>query len=206
MQDMERARAQDDEADDEAQAAFATRLRALERDAWAELYDRHHTQVWRYAYGRTSSRDSADDLAAQVFAEALASIHRYRYKGRPILAWLYAIARNLVSKHLRRARREAPESNIEPSGDSPDERLDSMVLADALGRLTKEQREVVVLRFYAGHSTREIAAAMGKREAAVYSLEVRAMGALRRQFARDGRSFPAETDKKGPHTGIDKVR
>jgi RNA polymerase sigma-70 factor (ECF subfamily) len=206
MQDVERARTLDDEGDEEAQSAFATRLRALDRDAWAQLYDRHHREVWRYAYGRTSSRDSADDLAAQVFAEALASIHRYRDKGRPILAWLYAIARNLVSKHLRRTRRDAPERDIEPSGGSPDEGLDSLVLADALKRLTNEQREVVVLRFYAGYSTREIAAAMGKHEAAIYSLEVRAIGALRRQFEQEGHKFAAEADEKSPLPGIDKVR
>ena len=195
---MERARTQADETIEGMQAAFAARLRALDHDAWAELYDRHHTQIWRYAYGRTSSRDAADDLAAQVFAEALSSIHRYRHKGRPILAWLYAIARNLASKHTRRTRRDVSGGYVEPSGGAPEEGLDAMVLADALQRLTSEQREVVVLRFYAGYSTREIAAAMGKREAAVYSLEVRAIGALRRQFAEDGRSFPLGADKNGP--------
>ena len=195
---------QADDPTEETQAAFAARLRALDHGAWAELYDRHHAQIWRYSYGRTGSRDAADDVAAQAFAEALSSIHRYRDKGRPILAWLYVIARNLAAKQLRRTQTDAPVTHVEPSGGSPEERLDGMVLADALGRLTNDQREVVVLRFYSGYSTREIAAAMRKREAAVYSLEVRAIAALRRQFELDGRHFPVEADKNGPLPGIDK--
>ncbi len=193
-----------DDTIEELPAAFAARLRALDHDAWAELYDRHHGQIWRYSYGRTGSRDAADDVAAQVFAEALSSVHRYRSKGRPILAWLYAIARNLASKEVRRTQRDALGGHVEPSGGSPEEGLDAIVLADALQRLTSDQREVVVLRFYAGYSTREIAAAMGKRETAVYSLEVRAIGALRRQFEQNGHNFPIEADKNSPIPGIDK--
>ena len=195
-----------DDTIEESQVAFAARLRALDQDAWAKLYDRHHLQIWRYSYGRTGSRDAADDVAAQVFAEALSSIHRYRDQGRPILAWLYVIARNLAAKHQRRAQRDAPASHVEPSGGSPEEGLNAMVLADALARLTGEQREVVVLRFYSGYSTREIATAMGKGEAAVYSLEVRAISALRRQFELDGRTIPVEADKNSPLPGIDKLR
>jgi RNA polymerase sigma-70 factor (ECF subfamily) len=203
---MEKAPEHEEETTEQIQASFAARLRALDHDAWAELYDRHHTQIWRYSYGRTGSRDAADDVAAQVFAEALSSVNRYRYKGRPILAWLYGIARHLTSKHLRRTQRDAPGEYVEPSGGSLEEGLDSMVLADALERLTSEQREVVVLRFYAGYSTGEIAAAMRKREAAVYSLEVRAIGALRRQLEQSGGKFPVEADKNSPLPGIDKVR
>lgn len=203
---MERIRLHRDDPIDEIQVALAARLRALDQDAWAELYDRHHMQIWRYSHVRTGSREAADDLAAQVFAEALSSIHRYRDQGRPILAWLYAIARNLVSKHRRSSAREANDGYVEPTGGALEDRIDSMMLAGALECLTSEQREVVALRFYAGYSTREIAAAMGKREAAVYSLEVRAIGALRRQLAQDGLAFPAEADKNGPPQGIEKVR
>jgi RNA polymerase sigma-70 factor (ECF subfamily) len=189
-----------------AQADLAEGLRALSHDAWAKLYDSHHRQVWRYAFGRTGSADAADEATADVFAEALASIHRYRYRGRPILAWLYGIARNVTSKHLRQAHREVGLGDVEPSGGSLDGRLDSLVLTTALKRLTDDQREVVVLRYFAGYSTAEIAAAMGKREAAVYSLEVRAIAALRRQFEEKGRALPLEPDKIGPLPNIDKVR
>jgi RNA polymerase sigma-70 factor (ECF subfamily) len=202
---MERADGHQVDRADETQVSFAARLRALDDDAWTEFYEQYHLQMWRYAYARTGKRDEADDLAAQVFMEALSSIHRYRDKGRPVLAWLYAIVRNLVSNHRRRARRDATDGDVEPTGASLEERIDSIELAAALERLTGTQRDVVVLRFYAGYSTREIAVAMRKREAAIYSLEVRAIAALRRQFAPGAGRFPAEADKIGPLRGIDKV-
>lgn len=195
------------EAGDEVAAVFVERLRALDQQAWAELYDQNHAQLWRYAYARSSNRDTADDVAAQVFTEALSSIHRYRYTGRPILAWLYRIARNLAAKQARQQRqRAAPDSSAEPSGGSLEDGLDAIVLADALERLTADQREVVALRFYAGYSTREIALAMGKREPAIYSLEVRAIAALRRQFMQETPNLPVQADEHSLLPGIDQVR
>ena len=47
---------------------------------------------------------------------------------------------------------------------------------------------------------------MGKREAAVYSLEVRAIAALRRQFPQDARNLAFEADKNSPLPGIDDMR
>ena len=78
-----------------------------------------------------------------------------------------------------------------------------MELARALEGLTDSQREVVALRFFAGYSTREIAAAMGKREAAIYSLEVRALASLRRFLGEKEANFPVPPDKNGPSEDID---
>ena len=189
--------------DDVGDEALVEGLRAFDQAAWGELYDLHHTRIWRYVYARTADRDDADDLAAQVFAEAVASIHRYRYTGRPLLAWLYRVARNLTAERARRRRRELPRSSAEPRGGSLEERLDSMELARALEGLTDSQREVVALRFFAGYSTREIAAAMGKREAAIYSLEVRALASLRRFLGEKEANFPVPPDKNGPSEDID---
>lgn len=111
---------------------LAARLRALDQDAWALLYDEHQPRIWRYCYARTGSRDAADDLAAQVFAEALQSIHRYRYRGKPILAWLYRIASNHVGKWFRQASRGNSSGEWARPGDLLDQRLASVTLGEAL--------------------------------------------------------------------------
>ena len=189
-------RGRDPSRTDDAHATLAERLRTLDETAWGELYDQHHAGIWRYAYVRTGSRDMADDIAAQVFAEALNSISRYRYTGKPILAWLYTIARNHLGKHFREAKRRGELRPAEPAGASLDRRLDSIVLAEALRRLTSDQREVIALRFFGGYSTREIAAAVGKRETAIYSIQVRAVAALRRHLTSVGQKTPPAPDKK----------
>src|SRR6266436_2109234 len=177
-----------DASDVESAGAFIERLRALDQAAWAELFDSHHIQIWRYAYARSGDRDAADDVAAQTFSEALTAIGRYRYTGKPVVAWLYRIARNVAGKRTREVRRTVSADRIELVAGSPEDGLDALVLADALQRITGDQREVIALRFVAGYATSEIAAMMGKRESAIYSLEARAIAALRRQLAEDSRN------------------
>jgi len=166
----------------EPDEVVSQRLRDLDEAAWTALFDSHHAKIWRYVFARTGSRELADDMASQVFAEALESIHRFRYRGKPIVAWLYRIARNQLGKRLRAEKREVTNSTPEPSVEAMATALESIVIRDALASLTRDQADAVVLRFYSGYSTREIAAAMGKSESAVYSLQMRAIASLRRQL------------------------
>lgn len=177
-----------------AQEPLVGALRALEDDAWTALYDAHHARLWRYAYARTGSRDLADDVVAQVFAEALTSIQRYRPAGKPILAWLYIIARNHASKALRDARRRVPmvaDVAVHPL----DDRLESLVLGQALRSLPASQRELLTLRYVVEASTEEICRLLGKSPAAVYSLQARAIEAVGRKLQpREKESASAATN------------
>ena len=146
------------------------------------MFNEHHARIWRYVFARTGNREMADDATSQVFLEALESIHRFRYRGKPILAWLYGIAKNQLGKRVRSQKREVASPPAEPSADPVSTTLDSIVISEALASLTPDQADAVVLRFYSGYATREIAAAMGKSESAVYSLEIRAIASLRRYF------------------------
>ena len=57
-----------------------------------------------------------------------------------------------------------------------------MDLEHALGHLTKIQREVVLLRYFAGLTAAETGQVIGRPETAVYALQARALAALRRQL------------------------
>ena len=164
---------------------FSEKLRQLDQDAWSHLFDEHRPKIMRYVLARTGNRETAEDIASQVFVEALESIHRYRYRGKPVLAWLYRIARNHTGKLFRQTKRETPILEPEPSEETVDTTLDSLALADALRSLTSEQRDVIALRFFAGYSTREIAAALGKTEPAIYSLAIRGINSLRRHLGSE---------------------
>lgn len=168
------------DSNSQSDEAFTQKLRSLDQAAWTELFDTHHEMIWRYVFVRTGQHSLADDITSQVFVEALESIHRFRYQGKPVLAWLYRIARNHLGKHIRSAKREPARSGRDSTKNPIDLALDAIVLSEALTSLTQDQADAVVLRFYSGYSTPEIAAAMGKSESAVYSLEIRAMAALRR--------------------------
>jgi len=175
--------------------AFIAALQAGSDDAWSALYDSSYPFIYRYALVRTSNTSVSEDLAASVFLEALKGIRSYRYRGKPVLAWLYTIARNVVSdyfKHSENTRlsqtdlarsptaplREASEAAIanELLLDASADRLD---LRDAINRLKLGQREVIVLHYYLGLTIPEAAVFLGKRERAMYSLHERAVAKLR---------------------------
>jgi RNA polymerase sigma-70 factor (ECF subfamily) len=186
------------------EASLVRRLKAHDSAAWSELYDRHYLSIWRYAVGRTGSREAADDVAAQVFLEALESIARFHPR-KPIAAWLYTITRNHAAKWVRRQRRDSPIPPPDRADKGMDVVDDALILSQALDRLTRDQREVVVLRYYADYSTTEIAVLLGKNERAVYSTEARAMAALRRQLSSEPDNLTPGRDEIGPAPGIEGV-
>jgi RNA polymerase sigma-70 factor (ECF subfamily) len=178
------------------------RAAANAQDAWTEIYERHHSKLFRYVQARVGDRQTAEDLTATVFLEALKSIRGYRSRGRPLLAWLYTIARNVVNYHYRsHFRKQAPgplgrflsrgmddddrlqvrAETVAPAAD-PAAAVEGWDLRDAVNRLSPEQREVVILRYFVGLTTPEVARLLAKHERAVYSLQTRAIQSLRRQL------------------------
>jgi RNA polymerase sigma-70 factor (ECF subfamily) len=161
--------------------------KSLDPGAWAAIYDRHFHILYRYAYARVRCREEAEDLAAQVFLEALRGIGKYEDRGRPLLAWLYRIAHNLIVEGVRRnerARRAAATLNSGANHQpGPEGSVENMDLLDAVSQLTPEQREVIILRFFLQLTTKEVAAMLAKTEAAVVSLQVRGVAALKRRLA-----------------------
>jgi RNA polymerase sigma-70 factor, ECF subfamily len=175
--------------------AFVAALQLRSEDAWSALYDSHHPFIYRYALVRTSNASVSEDLAATVFLEALKSIGSYRYRGKPVLAWLYTIARNVVSDYhksqhpenmLRQPQTDLARAPIAPLPESAtaeeslvDTAVDRLDLRDAINHLKLGQREVIVLHYYLGLTIPEAAVFLGKRERAVYSLHARAVAKLR---------------------------
>lgn len=190
------------DADGRAQEEDATLARAaFENDAaaWTVIYERHYEPIYRYVRARVGT-GAAEDVCAEVFASAVRSIGGYS-GNRPLLAWLYGIAKHRVADHFRKNRpresmverfwhalpgsydgtvdRDAIEALGSQTND-PGFRTELLDLQPALERLTRDQREVLVLRHLVGLSTTEIAAVMNRRATSVYSLEARALARIRR--------------------------
>src|SRR5918996_2349926 len=89
--------------DDLARAATDGDPAAVERVCDALL-----TPVSRYVSVRVHSREDAEDLTQLVFERIVASLPRYRTRGRPFEAWAFRIARNAVIDHVRRERSHEP--------------------------------------------------------------------------------------------------
>jgi len=164
---------------------LARRAASGDRRAFAALYDRHVDAVYRYAYFRLRIDAEAEDVTSEVFHRALLAMPRFEPR-RPFLAFLYTIARNVVTDRIRRERPQASfeDALAHPSDVPGPEELasasdDVRRLRSAVARLTTLQQEVIVLRYLEGRSTKETAVVIGKPESTIRGIQMRALAALR---------------------------
>lgn len=171
---------------DEDDAAVVARAQA-DPAAFAALYVRYATRVYRYCYRRLGTREAAEDATAAVFAGAFAGLARYR-EGGSFAAWLFAIAHHVVVDAHRRRRPGAPltEAESRPATEpTPEEAAlageDRRTVRALVAELPDAQRQVLELRL-AGLTGAEIAAAMGRSHLAVKMLQFRAIARLRERL------------------------
>jgi RNA polymerase sigma-70 factor (ECF subfamily) len=164
-------------ADDRLRIADAQRDPAR----FGELYEENFSRVYAYIARRVGSRHQAEDLTADVFREALASLGSFEWRGAPFVAWLLRIASRAVADHYRRSGRE---SGNPVTGERPDpqELERHVILFQLVDRLPEAQATVIRLRFVEQKSIREIAGVLGRSEGAVKQLQLRAIEHLRAQL------------------------
>lgn len=178
---------------DPAEADLVARLKACDEAAIRQVYRQYADAIYRYALYQGGDEHLAEDVAGEVFVRMLESIGTYTYRGTPISAWLYRIARNLVIDQQRRGNRLKPLDQVEHTdfvSDNPvdlaERRLGWEELRSALSELTDEQRDVVVLKFVEDLQNQQVAAIVGKNEGSVKALQHRALRSLRRVLERRG--------------------
>lgn len=94
-----------DETEASSDAELMARLRATgDRDAFAEIIDRHKDAVVAYLARLTNSRERAEDLGQETFLRLFRSAPGYLEQGL-LRAFLYRIATNLARSEERRERR-----------------------------------------------------------------------------------------------------
>jgi RNA polymerase sigma-70 factor (ECF subfamily) len=164
--------------------------------AFTVLFNCFWSLVVRYCYGRLRSWPDAEDAAQTVFLNAI--LHLPGFEQRPqsggVRSWLLRIAHNETITTTRSWQRRTavpfPEASFVDPGPRPEEiAVDLAVnewVADLCARLSKDQREVMQLRF-AGLTTREIALTLGKSEKAIQKATERATDRLQQLVAtQDG--------------------
>ena len=161
-------------------------------DAFALLYDRYVDKIYRYIHYKVGMNAQAEDLTAQVFLKAWEGIGTYHVTERPFSAWLYRIAHNAVIDYFRTNHVAVPIDDLpleEKESTSPEviaeQHLTSEMVKRAIGQLTGEQQEVIILKFLEGYSTEQVAHMIGKDQGAVRALQHRALGTLQRIFRKD---------------------
>ena len=106
---------------------------------FAELYDMNFDRVYAFFARRVATREEAQDLTAEVFHQALASIRSFKWQGAPFVAWLYGIAANVLSSHWQKLGRSHCAEEIELCA-AGDEIERNVMLAELVEALPSDQR------------------------------------------------------------------
>ena len=152
----------------------------------------HFPPVYRFIARRVGTA-IGEDLAAETFATAYRRRACFEPGRGSLRSWLYGIAVNLVRGHWRAEQhllaldaRLVPEIDLSDSWDAVDQRVTAALLAPrlaaALGQLTSDQRDVLLLHAWAGLSHEEIAAALQIAPGTARSRLWRARVSLREQL------------------------
>ncbi len=153
--------------------------------AFAELYCRHVSRVYRYHLAHTGNVKDAEDLTSQTFMAALEGIRAYRADGS-FAAWIMGIA---VRKKAQFFRGRKPEVSLEvanrlpaqltPTDKAAHKRLQIESVCRALRQLSPDRAEALVLHYFGGLTGGEVGRVIGKSEAAVKMLLLRGIRDLR---------------------------
>jgi RNA polymerase sigma-70 factor (ECF subfamily) len=170
-----------------------------DREALGFLYARYADNVYGYVRSIVHDSHEAEDVTQQVFAKLIHVIGKYEERDVPFFAWILRVARNLAVDHLRRKRPVPVEEVRTTDAGSGDPAAGRRMtdLREALFELPKDQREVIVLRHFAGLSPTEIATRTGRSEGSVHGLHHRGRKALRAELTRRG-AAPATVDRPRP--------
>ena len=173
----------------EAAADAAERLRfERERADPARVFELYADDVYRFCRASGCAPADAEDITAEVFAQALDRLAGLRWRRRPISSFLYTLARRRVADHFRRRRRElpvAPAGTVERFATDEDGRLGG-ALQVALGSLAERERVAVIARIVNGYSFAEVAVVLGSSEKAAKSLVYRALDKLEGALEAEG--------------------
>jgi RNA polymerase sigma-70 factor (ECF subfamily) len=149
------------------------RCRRGEPEAFKELVERTHRQVYTLAYRLVGDRHEAEDVAQDAYLRVHRSLRTFRGESS-FHTWLYRVVANAATTHLRRKGRfgdlgDEPDLVFRLAEPAPAEatEVDRDELRRALIALPAAQRVVVVMKDAYGFSCQEIADDIGISEGAV---------------------------------------
>jgi RNA polymerase sigma-70 factor (ECF subfamily) len=139
-----------------------------EQEAFGVLVNRYQRKVFNLAYSMTRNRETADDLAQDIFIKAYCALKNFKFKSE-FGTWIYRIAMNHIKDYLRsgdRVRMVPFEDQVKDENDQEDETVKMehdqdteqrlKVVHDGIRTLPEKYQIILSLRDIQGFSYKEI--------------------------------------------------
>lgn len=163
--------------------------------AFKRLYDHYFPRLYAYVSYRVGRVQDTEDLVAETFLKAIEKIDSFEWRHKnSFAAWLFSIARNLISNFHRQEQRwetvpldESP--NLQASKLLPEDvvmqKEKFQRLRKLIGTLTPRQQEIITLRFFGGLRNQEIAEILGIDERTVAAHLCRGLETAHRKYINE---------------------
>lgn len=158
-------------------------------ESFSLLVDRYYKKILGFICKTGISREDAEDITQEAFIRAYNNLFRYDANWS-FSTWIFRIAVNLTKNHQKRRRirtAELDQSSIaDESSPSVNRCLDDLVnrqlVSNMLSSLRKQERYMMILRFYNNMSYDEIGGICGISGNAAKMRISRALQKLRRRY------------------------
>ena len=162
------------------------RARQYDPEALGEIYDTYSPRLYAYACRLLAEKQTAEECVAETLFRFLKSMRGGMGPHTHLKAYLYRTAHNWVTDYYRRQQvvtstltEDLAEDRAGPES-LAGMHIDQDEVRQALLRLTPDQRQVILLKYYEGWENEMIADALQKPLGAVKSLQHRALASLQR--------------------------
>lgn len=162
------------------EAALVRRVQARDEIAFKEIVERYQAKVFSIIYGILRNHNDAEDIAQQVFSKIYFSITNFDFRSS-LLTWIYKITVNECYDYLRkkRVRKLVYESDFSEEDAQRMQNTDTAIdqappvdtrlaqrdlAAKLLGKLSSEDRSLLLLKEVEGHSVEELSQMTGMNE------------------------------------------
>lgn len=145
-----------------------------DREAFGQIYNLYQKKIYRFSFYLIQDRQLAEDITQNTFMKAWKALPSFSFKKNgTIQAYLFKIARNLGIDYQRKKR----EISLDAIADfmPSEENLEDLVVKSerenivhkALSGLDKDEKQIIVMRYFEELSYAEIAKTIGKNEGAI---------------------------------------
>ncbi len=142
-----------------------------------EIYDEYFDRVYYKILSSVKNPEDAEDIAQEVFISVYKNLHKFRADSK-IYTWIYRIAINKTYDFFRKKKIDLELNeeilNIADGGDLNG----SMIVEENLKKLSKEEREILVLKDVYGYKLREISKMKDRNISTIKSIYYKALKSL----------------------------
>lgn len=145
-------------------------------DKMTLLFERHHRSLFGFFYHMTGKKDFSEDLIQTVFYRMLKYRNSFQGSGE-FKKWMYFLSFNVLKDEMKKNKRKYAEKSLsefedqveygELAGDAIEKEQDLSLLRNAIGKLSPDERRILILSKFQQLRYNEISEILGISEGAV---------------------------------------